>query len=148
MRHVLRTSTHVPRPREEVFAFFSAAENLQRITPPELGFQIVTPLPVAMREGARIDYRLRLFGVGFRWHTEITRWSPPHVFVDEQRSGPYREWVHTHRFADEEGGTRIEDEVVYRLPLWPVGEVAYPLVRLQLARIFRYRQRKIRALLG
>lgn len=145
MRHVLRTSTHVPRPREEVFAFFSAAENLQRTTPPE---SIVTPLPVAMREGARIDYRLRLFGVGFRWRTEITRWNPPHLFVDEQRSGPYRDWVHTHRLVAERGGTRIEDEVVYRLPLWPVGEAAYPLLRLQLARIFRYRRRRIRELLG
>jgi ligand-binding SRPBCC domain-containing protein len=52
--------------------------------------------------------------------------------------------VRTHRFREEQGATIIEDEVQYALPYWPLGELAYPLVRLQLARIFRYRQQAIR----
>ena len=148
MEHVFRTATAVRRPRDEVFAFFSDAVNLQRITPPELGFRIVTPTPIAMRDGALIDYRLNLFGIPFRWRTEIVRWDPPVAFTDEQVRGPYRQWIHTHRFHDEGDATRIEDEVRYRLPLWPVGELGYPLVRLQLGRIFHYRRRMIHRLLG
>lgn len=133
----------VAAPREAVFGFFSDAGNLQAITPPELGFRIVTPLPIAMRAGALIDYRLSLFGVPFGWRSVISEWDPPHAFVDEQVRGPYREWVHRHRFEDVAGGTRITDEVRYRLPLWPFGLAAYPVVRLHLARIFAYRHAAI-----
>jgi ligand-binding SRPBCC domain-containing protein len=100
-----------------------------------------------MSEGTLIDYQLRLFRVPFRWQTRIVRWTPPHEFVDEQLRGPYRLWVHTHRFYEASGETTIEDEVQYRLPWWPAGEIAYPLVRLQLEKIFQYRRRAVRNLL-
>lgn len=146
--HVLALETFVPRPRREVFAFFAAAENLERITPPELRFRIATAPPIRMAEGTLIDYRLRLFGVPFAWRTRIARWEPESRFVDEQLAGPYASWVHTHAFRPARGGTLMTDEVRYRLPLFPAGELAYPLVRLQLARIFAYRARRIRELLG
>jgi ligand-binding SRPBCC domain-containing protein len=146
--HVLRTRTVLPLPLEEAFAFFGAAENLERITPPELGFEIVTPSPVEMRAGTLIDYRLRLFGLRFGWRTEITAWHPPHGFVDTQLRGPYAQWIHRHAFSSVDGGTLMEDEVRYRLPVPVLGEAGYPLVRLQLARIFRYRQRRVRELVG
>ena len=134
----------LPLPRNRVFAFFAEATNLPRITPPELGFEIVTPLPIHLREGTRITYRLRLFGVPFAWHSEIQHWHPPEEFVDIQIRGPYKQWIHTHRFREVPGATIIEDEVQYALPFWPLGELVYPFVRLQLARIFRYRQQAIR----
>ena len=147
MEHTLRTSTNLPLAQEEVFAFFSEAHNLERITPPELAFEIVTPQPIEMEEGTLIEYRLGLFGISFAWLTQIDRWDPPHVFVDRQVRGPYEQWIHTHRFPREDGATLVEDEVRYRLPFSPLGEVAYPLVRLQLKRIFSFRQRMIRKLL-
>lgn len=144
---LLRAVTFLPLPREDVFPFFAAAENLERITPPELRFRIVTPLPMEMVEGALIDYRLRLAGVSFGWRTEITEWNPPRSFTDRQLRGPYHTWIHRHVFEERDGGTLMTDEVRWRLPFRPLGDVAAPLVRAQLGRIFRYRAGAIRDLL-
>ena len=145
MMHTLTTSMRLPLARAQVFAFFAEASNLARITPPELGFEMVTPQPIHLSEGTCIEYRLHLFGIPFSWQSEIQRWNPPEEFVDVQRRGPYKHWVHTHCFREEQGATIIEDEVQYALPYAPLGELVYPLVRLQLHRIFRYRQDAIRA---
>jgi ligand-binding SRPBCC domain-containing protein len=147
--HSLQRSLFLPRPRQEVFPFFAEVANLQRITPASLGFEFLTPLPVEMRAGARIEYRIRLLGMPVYWTTRITAWDPPHSFQDEQLRGPYKEWVHTHTFEAVDGGTMMRDSIRYRLPLWPLGVLALPLVRLQLGAIFRYREQAIgRILLG
>lgn len=143
----LETTTELPLPIGDVFAFFANAENLERITPPELAFEILTPTPIDIKEGALIDYRLGLFGIPFGWQTRIVEWQPNGHFVDEQVRGPYATWRHRHTFSECEAGTRMTDRVEYRLPLWPAGAVALPLVRRQLDRIFRYRASAIREIL-
>lgn len=145
--HLLKASMKLPLPRRRVYGFFSDASNLERITPPELCFHVASPLPVVMDSGTIIDYRLRLFGVPFRWKTRISLWEPPCRFIDEQLQGPYASWVHLHRFEEDDGHTTILDEVRYQLPFWPVGEIATPLVAAQLHRIFSFRQRKIAEIL-
>ncbi len=147
--HTLRSTLHLALPREHVFAFFAAAENLERITPPELAFKIRTPRPIVIREGALIDYTIGLHGIRMRWRTLIAQWVPNEYFVDEQLKGPYAQWIHRHSFRDDGvGGTIIEDEVRYRLPFGALGDLAHVLVKLQLRRIFRYRTSRVRELLG
>lgn len=130
----------MPRPLEEVFAFFADAANLESLTPTFLRFRIVTPPPIAMAAGTRIDYRLSLFGVPFGWQTRIESFEPGVRFVDVQVSGPYREWHHLHEFHRDPLGTRMIDRVDYDLPLGPFGALTHRLfVRPTLERIFDYR---------
>ena len=141
--HGFRTKMELPLARERVFPFFADAANLKVITPPELRFEIVTPPPISMAQGTLIGYRLRLMGVPFEWLTRIAVWDPPREFVDEQLEGPYRSWVHKHLFVETSGGSRIYDAVTYELPFFPLGELAAPLVQLQIRRIFAYRARAV-----
>src|SRR4030095_2276831 len=121
------------------------AGNLEAITPGWLGFRIVTPRPIDMRVGALIEYRLRLHGVPVAWLTRIEEWEPGVRFVDQQLSGPYRLWHHTHEFEpDGAGGTLMRDTARYELPVWPLGEFAHALlVRRDLAAIFDYRREAV-----
>lgn len=142
--HIYTASLEIALPRDEVFAFFASAENLQRITPPNLGFQILTPTPIEMKAGALIDYRISLHGIPMTWRTEITIWNPPFEFVDTQLKGPYKQWIHRHTFVEtEHGTTMIQDEVRYRLPFEPFGDIARFFVEREITNIFDHRQKTV-----
>lgn len=138
---ILHVEQWLPRPRAEVFPFFADAANLQAITPPWVGFTVLTPLPFEMRPGAIIDYKLRIRGFPVRWRTEITAWEAPFRFVDEQRKGPYRQWIHEHRFEEIDGGTLVIDHVRYRAPGGRLVEHLF--VKPEVERIFAYRKLRL-----
>lgn len=139
--HILRREQWVKTPLEEVFAFFARPENLAEITPGSMGFCILTPSPIEMKEGALIDYTIGLLpGLRMHWRTLITSYRPPHRFVDEQLKGPYTFWHHTHSFEARDGGTLLRDEVRYVLPFGPLGRLLHRLmIRRRLEEIFDHR---------
>jgi len=147
--YLLERSLLIPKKREEVFAFFADAFNLERITPAFLQFHILTAAPIAMRAGTLIEYELRLYGVKFRWKTRIEEFDPPRGFVDAQLKGPYQRWVHRHTFEEAPGGTLMRDHVEYALGLGPLGAVAHALfVRRSVERIFEFRNEAIGRIFG
>jgi len=115
--------------------------NLEKITPPWLQFHVVTPTPIRMAAGTVIDYQLKIRGIPVRWRSEITVWDPPERFVDEQVHGPYRRWIHEHRFREDGNGTRCEDHV-QDAPLG--GALIHRLfVQRDIRKIFAYRAERL-----
>src|SRR5215204_3213809 len=98
--YVLTRESVIDLPRPEVFDFFADAGNLERITPPQLNFNIVTAQPIDIHEGSLIDYKLKLRGFPIKWRTRISQWNPPFDFIDEQIHGPYKQWIHEHTFTE------------------------------------------------
>lgn len=147
--HTLTRVQRLSGPPDAVFPFFAAARNLEAITPPWLGFRVLTPEPITMAPGTLIAYRLKLHGLPLRWLTRIEEWEPGVRFVDAQVRGPYALWHHTHEFeaaagADGAPETIMRDTVRYALPLGPLGEIARrALVARDLARIFDFRAQTV-----
>jgi hypothetical protein len=147
--YILQREQWIPQPMEDVFAFFADAMNLEAITPPWLGFQILSPEPIAIKPGTLIDYQLRWHRFPIRWVTEIRIWDPPTSFMHVQLRGPYRYWEHSHRFQAVDGGTRMLDVVRYALPFGCLGRMAHAsVVKADLEGIFDYRARRVSELLG
>ena len=137
--YLLEREQWLPKPIDEVFAFFSRPENLQVITPPWLDFRMVKT-PETLHAGSLIRYRLRWHRLPIRWTTEISEWNPPSGFVDREISGPYALWNHEHRFISQNGGTAMSDRVTYALPFGWFGEIAHALaVRRDVEKIFDFR---------
>jgi ligand-binding SRPBCC domain-containing protein len=134
----------------DAWEFFSRPENLVRITPPNLGFEVTSALPERMYAGMIVTYRVQPFG-GLRvtWVTEITQVREPEFFVDEQRSGPYRLWHHQHQFRVIDGGVEMTDLVHYQMPFGRLGDLlAGGVVARRVAAIFAYRQQVLAQLFG
>lgn len=136
----------LPRPREEVFAFFENAANLKILTPEWVGLEFVEPEPGKIQRGKRLSYQIKVKGFRVYWQSEITVWEPPSRFVDIQRRGPYKSWEHEHIFIEQNGGTLMRDRISYDV----FGGVLIDkiLVRKDLARIFEFRRAKMLELFG
>jgi ligand-binding SRPBCC domain-containing protein len=143
--YTLEREQMVNKALEEVFEFFSRPQNLARITPSGMGFNILTPSPIIMKAGTVIDYTVKIFGFNVHWRTLISSYDPPHGFTDEQLKGPYKYWFHRHYFEKTEGGTLIYDSVTYALPFGYLGRLAHLLfVSHRLEYIFNYRSKAIK----
>jgi ligand-binding SRPBCC domain-containing protein len=144
--HLFSSVLWLPRLPAEIFPFFADAKNLGTITPPWLHFEILTLGEVEMGIGALIDYRISLHGLPLRWRTKITAWEPPFRFVDEQIKGPYRRWIHEHRFEKSGQGTLCHDRVRYSILGGPIVQRLF--VERDVKRIFAFRATKLTQLFG
>jgi ligand-binding SRPBCC domain-containing protein len=131
----------LPISLEEAWEFFSSPKNLDRITPEEVRFNILSGGDGPMYPGMVIQYTVTpLLGIPMPWVTEITHVAERQYFVDEQRFGPYSLWHHLHRFETVEGGVMMTDILHYRIPLGPVGKLLGSLfIDNKVNGIFEYR---------
>ena len=144
----LEAKQTLPVSLETCWEFFSNPQNLEKITPPHMGFQITSPRQAKMCQGQIITYKIGIFpGIKMNWVTEITNVIPRERFVDEQRFGPYRMWHHEHIFEKKAGSTLMTDRVHYRLPFSAFQKLVHPLlIKPQLQNIFIHREKKIKEL--
>ena len=146
---MLEQETWIDAPLDEVFPFFSAAQNLGAITPPALSFRILTPTPISMHPGREIDYAIKLGPLPMRWRTVIEDWQPGVRFVDAQHRGPYRCWYHEHEFEAHGDRTRMVDRVWFASPFGFIGRITNRLfIFSMLRRIFGFRARVIEQRFG
>lgn len=142
--HIFQTQLLIESDIHSVFDFFQKAENLELITPPWLQFRIVSPPPYDSFAGKLFEYKLKIHGFPVMWKSIISIWEPPYRFVDEQLKGPYKKWVHEHRFESTPYGVLMTDTVNYKLPFGVLGDIVrYIKVQKDIQEIFAYRNQII-----
>ena len=130
----------------DAWDFFSTPDNLSKITPSDMNFQIITKLgDSTIYPGMKIQYKVSpLFNIPMKWITEIGAVNQPHNFTDMQLKGPYKLWEHTHTFVTVPGGVNMTDEVKYALPLGLLGNIAHAIfVKKRLKDIFNFRKKTL-----
>jgi ligand-binding SRPBCC domain-containing protein len=148
--HHLKQSQTLPVDREVLWEFISVPQNLNKITPPDMAFEIIGEPPEKTYAGLLLEYRVKVPLLGWStWLTEIKYVQEGVSFMDEQRVGPYKLWLHTHKLEDVEGGTRMTDDIRYLVPFGRIGLLANALfVGRTLRRIFDYRRVKMEEIFG
>jgi ligand-binding SRPBCC domain-containing protein len=134
---------------ENAWTFFSRADNLEKITPSYMRFDVTSPKTDSpVYAGQIITYVIRpVLGIPVRWMTEITHVVEGRYFIDEQRKGPYGFWHHQHHFEEVPGGVKMTDIVHYSMPLGILGSLAHALfVQRQLRDIFAFRREAVEQL--
>jgi len=140
----------LPISKKEAWDFLSDPKNLAVITPPHMGFHILSGADRPMFQGQIIQYIVKPFPlVSTKWVTEITHVQKGSYFVDEQRFGPYSLWHHKHFIKEVPDGVEMEDIIDYKLPFGFLGQIMHPiLVKKQLQKIFRFREKKLTEMFG
>jgi len=147
----LRREQFLPVSIDKAWGFFSSPGNLSDITPPGMGFTILSQFTgEPIHTGMKIDYIVKpLLNIPLKWTTEITWVMEPYTFIDKQAKGPYALWEHTHTFSEVPGGVRMVDEVLYAMPLGILGRLVHFLVvNKKLKDIFDFRRDKLLQLFG
>jgi uncharacterized protein len=147
---MFRHETPIPEASAQaLFQWHESPQTFVRLTPP---WEPVTleRVPASLQNGQYASIRIPLLGrwgrhlpLALHWKARHEGYQPPEQFVDVQESGPFAYWKHVHRcMASPTGGTILQDDITYRLPLSALSEpVANWSVQAKLARMFRYRHR-------
>lgn len=148
--HKLQFKQVIPQPIESVWQFFSNPKNLEKITPPEMGFEHTVYSNENMYAGMIIMHKVRpILNIPVNWVTEITQVNAPHFFIDEQRKGIYSFWHHQHHFEAVENGTEMTDIIHYEVPFGFLGDIVNSIfVRNKLHEVFEYRFKKVDEIFG
>ena len=148
MNYTLYREQIIPADIADVWAYFATPHNLNEMTPPDMAFEFLQGGDEPMYPGQMIMYKVSILpGVRVRWLTQITHVEHGIRFIDEQRAGPYRLWIHEHYFESHANGVRMTDQVTYSLPFGPLGDLVHVVyIRRRLAQIFDYRRVKVNEL--
>ncbi len=142
--YVFSSHFWVPYSIESVFSFFSDEENLELLSPSWIHFKKIEKSSESIQRGTKIDYKLKIKGISFRWQSLISLWQPPTYFVDEQIRGPYSYWYHDHKFKDVRGGTLIIDQVTYKVPFGLFGDLFFSSwIKKSIIKIFQFRKKRM-----
>ena len=133
---------------DELFEFHRDTNNLEKVSPQNLDVKIIKMDEVPMKQGSKVDLKISKFGIGIKWKIKILNLEHPNLISDLQEKGPFKYWLHHHRFEEVENGTLMRDEVIFIPPFGFLGLPLVPFIKLNLTKMFEYRHLKMKEIFG
>ncbi|MBN2816663.1 MAG: SRPBCC family protein [Campylobacterales bacterium] len=125
---------------EKLYDFHTDTQNLLKLTPPNIGIEIVNQGFVA-KEGDIFSLKIIKNFIPILWKVQIQTMQRPHLLVDIALVSPFKSWRHSHQFvAISETKTELIDRVEYTMPFGIVGRLLEFFVQYELEKLFLYRQ--------
>ncbi|MEU8680259.1 SRPBCC family protein [Streptomyces sp. NPDC048611] len=140
MQH-FEVATVVAAPPDQVFAVCLDVESHTRSMADSSERAVGGKTRGELALGDTVTFQARHLGLTWRLKARITSYDRPRCFVDEQESGPFKQWRHAHHFEpDGTGGTIMRDVIDFSSPLGPVGRIIDRLLlRRYMSHIIRIR---------
>lgn len=141
----MKTETFVRRSRIEasaadVYAWHATPDALNKLTPSDEAAKIMEKTG-GIERGARVVLEVGKWPFRQRWVAVHGDFEVGRFFTDEQVSGPFAYWKHTHTFKPQGSDASIlEDRVEYALPFGFLGRwLGGWFVRRKLEKLFEFR---------
>ena len=140
-----RHRSHLPYSPEKVFAWHMRPGAFQRLAPPWAEVRILKQ-EGGIADGGTVLLAIRQGPSELKWKVRHTEFQEGRLFKDEQVSGPFEAWSHTHRFIPaDDGGCFMEDEVEWTAPFGAAGRLfAEGFIDKELERLFAFRHTRLR----
>ena len=129
---------------DSLWNFISSPKNLDKIAPKWMRFEITSNnKDNIIFPGMIITYRITpLLNIPLKWVTEITCVKEKISFIDQQNTGPCKEWIHEHRLEATQKGVIMHDTIKYIPPFGIIGKITnWIFIKRRVIKIFDYRKK-------
>jgi len=139
--------TIVEADAESTFAWFEHEGSFRRLMPPwEVAEEVRAD--ESLEVGSQRVFRFPMGPIKMTWVAEHTGYEPPRFFSDKMVRGPFWSWSHDHHLIEDNGTTKVVDEVTYQVPFGPLGNLADRvlggrLVRRRISQMFTARELRL-----
>lgn len=131
---------------EDLFNFHIDANNLKKITPPNIKVDLLND-NLSVKEGVLLKINTKKFFINTYWEVKIKKLDSPYILVDEAIKSPFKSWVHEHRFTQSKDGVILEDYIEFEMPFSFIGNCFAFLIKKDLNGMFSYRHEQTKMIL-
>lgn len=138
--HKFSKSSTFPVDVQSCFSWHERQGALERCIPP---WERITVLnrTGSIKPGGIVKLTIRPAGFPMKWVSHHVEYEKNVYFKDLQFKGPFKSFIHTHKFYQEkqEGHSSLVDDISYELPGGTLGSLFKGQIHKQLEQSFRYR---------
>tara|TARA_A100001015_G_scaffold318935_1_gene440314 strand:+ start:4161 stop:5552 length:1392 start_codon:yes stop_codon:yes gene_type:complete len=137
-----KMATHMPVPAHQLFSWHERRGAFERLTPPWQRLDIVYNSG-SLLPGSYVIFKAYYGPFFITWKAEHIHYDKNREFIDTQKKGPFKTWVHHHITKEKNATTSIlKDSITYTLPMKHIN-IGKCSINTSLKQLFAYRHKTL-----